>query len=120
MKKLLIALFVLGLANPSFAGLKEKNVIGSWSYTVDTGQEILKGTLTFEKVDGKLTGMVNTSEGDAFSLSNIEIRDNNVLYFELQPDYEVMKISLTVEGKKYSGTLTVAGESVPITGEKLS
>lgn len=119
MKKLLIALFVLGLAIPSFAGLKEKNVIGEWSYTVDTGQEILKGTLTFEKAEGKLTGMVNTSEGDSFSLSNIEIRDNNVLYFELQPDYEVMKISLTVDGKKYSGTVTVAGESVPITGEKL-
>ena len=45
MKKLFILLFVLGVSLPSLAGLKEKNVIGTWSYKVETDQESLTGTI---------------------------------------------------------------------------
>jgi len=51
MKKLLILLFVLGVSLPSFAGLKEKKVIGTWSYKVETDQETLAGTMKFVKED---------------------------------------------------------------------
>ena len=119
MKKLIVALLVLGMAIPSFAGIKEKNVIGSWSYSVDTDQQTLTGKLNFEKKDGKLAGEINTSEGDAFALSNIEIRDNNVLYFEIQPEYEVFKITLTIDGKKYTGSVSTPNGDAEITGEKL-
>ncbi len=49
MKKLVIALFVLGIALPSFAGLKVKDVAGTWSYEIETEYETLTGKLVFEK-----------------------------------------------------------------------
>ena len=51
-------------------------------------------------------------------MSNVEIKDNNVLYFEVTPDYNVLKISLSIDGKKYEGTVDVGDMQVPITGEK--
>lgn len=119
MKKLLIVLFVLGLSLPSFAGIKEKDVIGKWSYKVEADGENLTGTLQFEKKDGKLTGTVSADSGESLSMNKVEIKEDNTLYFEVQPDYDVIKISLTIDGKKYTGSVNVNGETVPITGEKL-
>ena len=119
MKKILILLVVAAISIPSFAGLKEKDVIGKWSYKVETPDEILKGTFSVEKKDGKLAGEVNTDNAENFLLSNIEIRDNNVLYFELEPEYEVMKVTLTIDKNKYSGMLSTGGEQVPLAGEKI-
>jgi len=118
MKKLIIALFVLGIALPTFAGLKVKDVVGTWSYTVETGYETLTGTLVFEKEGKELTGEVVTDDGQTYPMSNVEIRENNVLYFEIEVDYTLMKASVTIEGKKYSGTIDVDGEEVTISGEK--
>ena len=84
MKKVIIALFVLGIALPSFAGLKVKNVAGTWRYQIETEYETMSGTLEFEK-DGKgLTGQVITDDGDIIPLSKVEIMENNVLHFELK------------------------------------
>ena len=119
MKKVFILLFVLGVSLPSFAGLKEKHVIGTWSYKVETDQETLTGTMKFAKEDGKLTGKIFSDEGESLSMSNVEIKDNDVLYFEITPDYNVLKISLTIDGKKYEGTVDLGDMQVPITGEKI-
>ena len=90
MKKLFIALFVLGIALPSFAGLKVKNVVGSWSYQIETEYETLTGTLIFEK-DGKgLTGQVITDDGQTIPLLKVEIKEDNVLYFEVEVDYNLL------------------------------
>jgi len=119
MKKLFILLFVLGVSFTSFAGLKEKNVIGTWSYKVETDQETLTGTMKFVKEDGKLTGDIFSAEGESLAMNNVEIKDDNVLYFEITPDYNVLKLSLTIDGKKYEGTVDVGDMQVPITGEKI-
>jgi hypothetical protein len=119
MKKLFILLFVLGVSLPSFAGLKEKNVIGTWSYKVETDQETLTGTMKFVKEDGKLTGEIFSDEGESLTMNNVETKDKNVLYFEIAPDYNVLKVSLTIDGKKYEGTVDVNDMPVPITGEKV-
>lgn len=118
MKKLLILLFVAVVSLPSFAGLKEKDMIGTWSYKVETEQETLTGTMKFVKEDGKLTGQIFSDEGGPFTMNNLEIKDNNVLYFEIAPDYNILKVSLTIDGKKYEGTVDVNDMQVPITGEK--
>jgi len=120
MKKIIIALFVLGIALPSFAaGLKVKDVVGTWSYEIVTDMETSTGTLKFEK-DGKgLTGQVITDEGQIIPLSNVQIKENNVLYFEMEIDYIPHKATMTIEGKKYTGTLSNDMEEVPVTGEKI-
>ena len=119
MKKLFILLFVLGVSLPSFAGLKEKNVIGTWSYKVEIDQETLTGTMKFMKEDGKLTGEIFSTEGESLTMNNVEIKDKTVLYFEIAPDYNVLKISLTIDRKKYEGTVDIGDMKVPITGEKM-
>ena len=119
MKKLFIALFVLGIALPSFAGLKVKDVVGTWSYEVVTDMETLTGTLKFEKNGKELTGQVITDDGQIIPLSNVQIKENNVLYFEMEVDYSLLKSSMTIEGKKYTGTISTDGGEVPVTGEKI-
>ncbi len=119
MKKLIIALFVLGIALPTFAGIKVKDVVGTWSYTVETGYETLTGTLVFEKEGEGLTGEVVTDEGQTFPMSKVEIKENNVLYFEIEVDYNLMKSSMTIEGKKYTGTIVGGEGDLTVTGEKV-
>ena len=119
MKKLLIVLLVLGISMQSFAGLDEKEVIGTWKYEVEINYEIMTGILKFEKKEGKLTGEVQTDMGDYLPLNNVEIKENNILYFELTPEYEVMKANLTVEDEKFRGTIGNYEGEIPITGEKV-
>lgn len=119
MKKLVIALFVLGLALPSFAGIKVKDVVGTWTYTIETDYETMTGTLVFEK-DGKgLTGKVVTDDGQTFPMNKVEIKENNVVYFELEVDYNVMKSHMTIDGKKYTGTVSSDGGDLTVIGEKI-
>ena len=66
-----------------------------------------------------MTGEVLTDEGDTFSLSKVEIKDNAVLYFELVPDYEMMKANLTIDGETFKGTIGNYSGDVPITLEKI-
>ena len=118
MKKLVIALFVLGISLPSFAGIKEKDVIGTWKYKVETDMETLTGKLIIEKKDGKLTGTVDTDDGAYVTMSKIEIKDNDVLYFEVDTDYETLKITVTVTKNAFEGTVSSQQGDMPITGEK--
>lgn len=119
MKKLIIALFVLGFALPTFAGLKVKDVVGTWSYEVVTDTETLSGTLKFEKDGKKLTGQVITDDGQIIPMSNVQIKENNVLYFEMEVDYTLLKSTMNIEGKKYTGTIVADGGEVPVKGEKI-
>ena len=119
MKKLVIALFVLGMALPSFAGIKVKDVVGAWSYKIETEYETMTGKLVFEKDGDGLSGMVLTDMGETFEMTKVEIRDNNVLYFELEVDYNVMEATITIEGKKYKGTVAGEGGEMEVVGEKI-
>ncbi len=73
MKKIMLVLFVLGISLQSFAVPKEKDVIGSWKYKVETDEGTLTGTLVFEKKEGELVGKVNTDDGEAFTFSKVEL-----------------------------------------------
>jgi len=119
MKKLMLVLFVLGVSLQSFAGPKEKDVIGTWKYTVETDEGTLTGTLKFEKKEDKLVGEVNTDDGEVFVFSKLELRDNDVLYAELDTGYELLEISVTIKGKAFEGTVGNSGASFPMTGEKV-
>lgn len=119
MKKVIIALFVMGIALPSFAGLKVKDVVGTWSYQIETEYESMTGTLKFEKDGKKLTGQVITDAGDIVPMTKVEIRENNVLYFELEVDYNLLKANMTIDGKKYSGTVGSDAGDMVVIGEKI-
>jgi hypothetical protein len=119
MKKLMLVLFVLGLSLPSFAKLKEKDVIGTWKYKVETDQGNLTGSFTIEKKDGKLLGAVNTDDGEEFTFSKIEIKEKEILYMELDTGSDLLELSLTLEGKTLEGTVGNYSGSFPMTAEKV-
>lgn len=119
MKKIMLVLFVLGITLPSFAGLKEKDVIGSWKYKVETDQGTLTGVIKIEKKEGKLVGVVNTDEGETFDFNKVEITENEVLYMELDTGYEMLELSLTLKDKMLEGTVGNETGSFPMTCEKV-
>ncbi|MGW8316600.1 MAG: hypothetical protein ACWGNV_13440 [Bacteroidales bacterium] len=118
MKKSLFLLLVMAMSLPAMAGLKEKHVLGTWTYQADTGSETLTGTITFSNAEGILAGEVNTDMGEFIAMTKVEIRDNNILYFEVPTDYEVLKITVTMNKKTYSGTIASQQGEIPIIGEK--
>jgi len=119
MKKLFFIVFVLGISLQSYATIKEKDVIGTWKYKVETDMETLTGKLIIEIKEGKLAGTVDTDDGAYVTMTKIEIRDNDVLYFEVDTDYETLKISVTVTKNTFEGTVSSEQGDMPITGEKV-
>jgi hypothetical protein len=119
MKKLLFVLFVMGISLQSFAGIKEKDVIGTWKYKVETDEGTLTGKLIIEKKEGKLVGEVNSDDGEVITLSNVQIKDNDILYFEVATGYESLIVSGTVKGKAFEGTVGNETASYPMTAEKV-
>ena len=118
MKKLLFVLFVLGLSTQIFAKITAKDVTGSWKYTIETDQGPMTGIIKVIEKEGKLAGNVATGEGTTIPFTKIEIQEEDILYFEVAPDYEVFKVTLKIDGKKFTGTVTNLDVKVSITGEK--
>ena len=119
MKNLLIALFVLLIAGPVYSKIKAKHVAGTWNYTVQTPDGDLTGSLKFTKEKkGKLSGEVMTDDGQTFTMTKVEIREGDVVYFEIQPDYEVMMVTMNVEGDQYKGVVATSQGEVPVFGSK--
>jgi len=119
MKKLIIILFVLGISTQLFAKIKAKDVIGTWKYTVVTDQGGVTGKLVFKEKDGKLTGEVVTNESGTFAMEKVEIKEDNVLYFELTPDYDTIKVTVKVDGKKFKGTGSTYQGDFDLLGEQV-
>lgn len=110
----MLVLFVLGISLQSFALPKEKDIIGTWKYKVETDPGTLTGTLKFETKDGALVGEVNTDDGGVFDFSKVELKDNDVLYCELDTGYELLEILVTLKGKTFEGTVGSEGGSFPM------
>lgn len=119
MKKLLILLLTLSISVPLFAALKEKHLIGKWKYKVEVDQGNMTGVFHFEKKDGALVGTVNTDNGYSMPISKIEIKENDMLYLEINTDQDSYKINLKVDGKTFKGTGSSYQGEAPITGEKV-
>jgi hypothetical protein len=118
MKKLLLVLFILGITTTVFAELKPKQIVGKWKYTVETDQGEMTGTLKFEEKEGKLAGDVYSDDGGVFPMTIVELKENNTLYFELKPDYDVIKVTVNVENKKFKGTGSTNQGEFSLVGEK--
>ena len=118
MKKLLFALFVLAISSQAFAEITVKQVLGEWKYNVTTDQGALTGIIKIVEKEGKLAGSIISDDGNTFPVTKIEIRKEDVLYLELVPEYEVIMVTLKVDGKKFTGTVGTDQGGFPITGEK--
>jgi hypothetical protein len=119
MKRFLSILFILCISTQVFAKIKPKQIIGKWNYTVVMDEGELKGVFNFTKKEGKLAGEIITEDGYTFSFSKVEIKEENTLYFEFTPEYDLIAITLKIDGDKFKGTGSSNGGEAPITGEKV-
>ena len=119
MKNLLIGLFILLMVSPVYSKVKSKHIAGTWSYTVQTPDGDLTGNLEFTKAKkGKLSGKVVADDGNTFTMLKVELREGDVVYFEIQPDYEVLKCTMNISGDQYEGLVATSQGEVPVSGEK--
>ena len=123
MRKLLFALFILAVSSQIFAQdtaqITVKEVLGEWKYIVNTDQGALTGIIKITEKEGNLVGSIISDDGNTFPLTKLEIKEENILYFELVPDYDVIQVTLKIEGKKFTGSAGTYEGGVPITGEKI-
>ena len=118
MKKLFIFLFVLGISTQLFADITVTQVAGKWKYSVETDNGNLTGILKFIDTEGKLSGQVITDNGDIFAMTKVELKEGDTLYFELKPEYDVIKVTVKVEGNKFKGNGSTYEGDFLISGEK--
>jgi hypothetical protein len=119
MKKLMPALLVLCLSLQAFAAPDETDVVGTWKYRVETDQGDLTGNIIINEKDGALVAEVHTDEGEILAFRKVELREENLLYMELDTGYELMEISLTVKENVMEGTVESAQGSFPLSCEKV-
>lgn len=118
MKKLLFALFVFAVSSQAFGQITVKQVLGDWKYTVNTDQGVLTGIIKITEKEGKLAGNIISDDGNTFPTGKMEIKPENILYFEIVPEYDTIRVSVKIEGKKFTGTVGTDQGEIPITGEK--
>ena len=118
MKKILFALFVLAISSQVFAKITVKEVLGDWKYTVTTDQGALTGVIKIIEKEGKLSGNIISDDGNTFPATKMEIKEENILYFEIVTESDVIKVTLKIDGKKFTGTVGNDQGEIPITGEK--
>lgn len=123
MKKLLFALVILAASAQIFAQnaaqITVKEVLGEWKYTVITDQGDMTGIIKIAEKESKLVGSIVSDDGSTFPLTKLEIKEENTLYFELVPEYDVIQVTLKIEGKKFTGSAGTYEGGIPITGEKI-
>lgn len=120
MKSLLVLLMVLGLALPSQAGVKIKDVIGTWKYEVEVEGQTLTGKLEFIKAEKGLDGKALAGNGEVYVLDDIRIQEDNVLHFTLKIDGLLYKVDVTIIKDKFDGIVSNPNNDAPIIGEKIS
>lgn len=94
-------------------------VVGTWSYTLETPQGDLEGTITIEGDQSGLEGSFTGPRGEAEDLQSISF-DGTTLSFSVSSPQGTISISVTVEGDTFEGTASGDFGSFPITGERTS
>tara|TARA_R110002074_G_scaffold104764_8_gene226312 strand:+ start:4477 stop:4842 length:366 start_codon:yes stop_codon:yes gene_type:complete len=119
MKKLVFVCIFLGFVTQAFAQISEKQLMGTWKYTVMTDQGPLTGVLNFDEKEGKIAGEVVSSEGQSWNMDSLELREENIVYFEIVPEAETFVSTLKFEGDAFEGMTGPSHTQFTVTGERL-
>ena len=118
MKKFLFVLFILGVFYQGNAQPDYSTILGKWKYSVETDYSPMGGLLIFSEKDGTLKGEVAPDEGGFFPMTKVEMRENDTIYFELKPEYDVIEVTLKIDGNKLKGTGSTYQGDFAVSGEK--
>lgn len=97
------------------------NPAGTWSYTVETPQGAISGTLTITGTPGNLSGTITGAGQDEARLENLELDGAQLSFAFDAGEFGRVTADVTLDGDDLDGTLTTSdGESVPVTGTRTS
>jgi hypothetical protein len=95
-------------------------VLGTWSYTLQTPQGDLTGTLTIEGDQSGLEGTFTGPRGESQEMQSISF-DGTTLSFSISsPQGGTVSVTVTVEEGTFEGSASTSGGSFTITGERTS
>jgi len=96
-----------------------KNALGTWEYTVpEAPYEYQNGVVTFEMLDGKLTGYFVIQE-KKMELQNI-IATKDHVNFQMNLEGENISFDLKMKKKSFSGTVSYSEGKLDIFGKRKS
>lgn len=90
---------------------------GEWEYSVVTPDYTYKGIMELSKEGDAFTGSI-VSEGTEIELSDIKI-EGDVLTFNMSVQGFVCEVKGTIEGKFFSGEVSVEGMAMPMKAKKI-
>ena len=86
------------------------NIVGTWSFTVDTPGEKQEGKIILKKDGDEYTGVISTGDDDDEELKNIKLEGNKLSFDFMANDGQIpIAVAVKVEGNTLSGTAS-AGE----------
>jgi hypothetical protein len=105
MKNLLASIILVmtfaGLATANNAG--NKDVIGTWKYSVPSAPEgLTTGDIVIKEAEGVLTGKVVFQDGNSVDLKNLKYEEGQ-LSFGLYVESNYVSVKAKVTGKKMEG-----------------
>ncbi len=93
------------------------NLVGGWAYTVEGAPEgYHKGFLLIVNQDGDYKVQVQTA-GATMQGQNVSVKKNTIT-FDLSVEGDMVKVALTADGSKISGTSTASDGVYQIKGVK--
>lgn len=94
-------------------------VVGTWTYTLETPGGEVSGTLTFEGDESGLEGTISAQEEEQ-DLESISFDGSRLTFTVPSTQGPSFKVSVTIEGDTFEGTATAQGQSFSMTGERTS
>ncbi len=107
----LLAFFVLA------AALLAADATGSWSGNVTIGGETRSAYAVLKQSGANLTGTAGPGEGEQWPIQNGKIEGNKVSFAVSDPNGAVYKVSVTLDGNKAAGEVTVDGGPEAMSGK---
>ncbi len=99
----------------------EANPVGTWSYTVETPQGAISGTLTITGSPGNLSGTITGAGQDEARLEDVELSGSQLSFAFDAGQFGRVTAEVTLDGDSLDGTLTTPdGEAVSIEGTRTS
>jgi len=120
MKKLFVLFVLISVITgvSSAAGAGNKDVVGTWKYSVPSAPEgMTAGDIIIKEADnGSLAGKVVFQDGSSVELKNVKYAGVE-LSFGLNVESEYVSVKAKVTGKKMEGQVTTPEGLMSITAE---
>ena len=118
-KNLLLYSF-LGIIFLTSFELQPSDIKGKWYFSYESRVGTIKGIFNIKEKDGKLSGDIVASEfGIKHQFSKIEIKENDVLFLQVDNDNNKFELLINIKNKEFTGSISSIAGKTQVTGIKV-